>query len=390
MKKILFVLNTLRLGGAEKSLVSLLNALDYSKYDVDLLLFEDDGVLRSELPEEVNVIYGSDVTRAMILEFRYYGKSLLKSGHLPAYLSRLTVSLRAKRGNQGFSWNTIKKHIKPLIGHYDTAVSYLEGYPAYFLIDKVNADRKIAWIHTDISKKTVYPEEIEYYSKMDKVVTISEQCKAAIDERIPAVKEKTIVIENLSDPRRIRELAEKAGDFSTWDNKYVHIVTVGRLTEAKGIDQAIEAYTLLSEDIKNLCWHVYGEGELKDTYQKMIEERHIDKGFILEGPVQNPYQFMKRADIIVQPSKWEGKSVVLDEAKILGKAIVVTNYPSAKDQIIDHVNGLIANMNPESVADAVRCLLKDPVLKETLERNCTEEEPPYTRIAAKINKLLNE
>ena len=389
MKKILFVLNTLRIGGAEKSLVSLLNALDYRKYQVDLLLFEDDGPLKKELPEEVNVIYGGDKTRAMILEFRYYGKSLLKQGHISAYISRLSVSLNKKNQKRKFSWNVIKKHIPVLKDHYDTAVSYLEGYPAYYVIDKVDADRKIAWIHTDFSKKDVLKEEIGYYSKMDRLVTISDQCMAALNQIIPDMKQKTEVIENLSDPAKIRSKAEEEAEFKSWKKDCTHIVTVGRLTEAKGIDQAIEAFCILHKKYTNLQWHVYGDGELRTSYETMIAEKGIGADFILEGAADNPYPFMKHADLVVQTSKWEGKSVVLDEAKILGKAIIVTDYPSAKDQIKDGINGLIAKMSPEGIADKIEFLLNNKELKELLEQNCRNEESSYSAMVERIANLLD-
>ena len=388
MKKLLFVINTLRIGGAEKSLVSLLQSLDYSRFDVDLLLFEDNGVLKRDVPKEVNVLYAGDITRAMILEFRYYGRSLLWKGHLQAFLARIKVSMNSKKGHKEFSWNVIKKYIPELSEKYDLAVSYLEGYPAYYVIDKVKADRKIAWIHTDFSKKNLFREEKEYYCGFDDIVTISSNCMAAIVEKIPELSGKVQVIENITDPKRIASLAREPMESATWEGNKYNLVTVGRLTEAKGIDLAIEALQIIKEQVSGVCWHVYGDGELHDSLQEIIHQKNLNNDFILEGQVINPYPYIKNADILIQPSKWEGKSVVLDEAKILGKAIIVTDYPTAKDQIINNKTGLIVEINSGKIAEAVIRLIQDNELRYSLEQNCSNEIPAYKYTLGKIIDLL--
>ncbi len=390
MKKILFIINTLRIGGAEKSLVSLLNALDYRKYDVDLLLFEDDGPLKAQIPDAVHIIYGGDLTRAMILEFRYYGLSLLKRFHPFAFLARLRLSVRAKNENRKFSWNVIKKFIPQFSGQYDVAVSYLEGYPAYYLIDKVNAKKKIAWIHTDFSKRAIWNEEAQYYSKMNQIVTISDQCKNALQAAFPVIKDRITVIENLSDPNMIKHLSEEPVTFESWKENSRHVVTVGRLTEAKGIDLAIDAYAELRKMMPDIQWHVFGDGELRGKYEKMIADHNLTESFILEGSVINPYPYMRKADLIVQPSRWEGKSVVLDEAKILGKAIIVTNYPTSHDQIQDHVNGMIADMNADTIANCIFELLNNADLRSQFEQNNLCSDSGYGEIVLQINRLLGE
>jgi glycosyltransferase involved in cell wall biosynthesis len=108
---------------------------------------------------------------------------------------------------------------------------------------------------------------------------------------------------------------------------------------------------------------------MKAEIDKMISEYGLEEYFILEGIRENPYPYMKKADLIVQPSRFEGKSIVLDEAKILGKAIVVTNYPSVKDQISNLYNGVITDISPVAIADGVERLLKDSEIRMSIETN---------------------
>lgn len=373
MKRILFVIDTLRMGGAEKSLVSLLKALDPQRVRVDLFLFEGDGVLRSEVPDWVRVIEADPVTRAMTLEMRTYFKDLIKGGHLSAAASRLMMTLRSKlaaqKGVSCFGWGSIAKHIPNLEGEYDAAVGYLEGFPDYYVIDKVNAKKKIGWIHIDMTKRSPASQESKYYGSLDAIATISDVCRDAFIAHFPDVKDRMRIVENIVLPQEVRDKADAEMPIE-WDNNRVHVVTVGRLDYQKGMDVGARACKVLKDRGIDVCWHVFGKGIMHDEIAQYVQENGLEENFILEGLTPNPYPYMKRADLIVQPSRWEGKSIVLDEAKILGKAIVVTNYPSVYDQIEDGVTGIITGMEPEQIADGIRRVLENPELKQTLEGNC--------------------
>lgn len=389
MKKLLFVIDTLRMGGAEKSLVSLLKAIDKDKYDIDLLLFEPGGVLENDVPSQIHKIHADPVTRAMTLEFRKYSKDLLKRGRFTAFYSRLRMSLNAKKQSATeFNWNTVKKHIPNLAGNYDTAISYLEGFPAFYVIDKVKAKRKIAWIHIDTTNADIAPEAKEYYEKFDALVTISEICKKAFCDHIPAVKDRMYVIENIVFPEEVLSKAELPADFSTWENHSVNLVTIGRLDYQKGIDMAIDACDILVKRGIDVCWHEYGTGVLKDELQNKIDFLQLDDHFILEGLAVNPYPYIKKADMIVQTSRYEGKSIVLDEAKILGKTIVTTRYESVDDQIQDQRTGMITMMTPEAIANGIERVLNNSSLKALMENNLQSEPSSCDDILAKIDLVL--
>lgn len=374
MKDILFVIPTLRMGGAEKSLVSLLKALDPNRVNVDLFLFEAGGVLQPEVPGWVNIMEADTATRGVMLELRYYLKDMLKKGHIRAALDRLSLTVRSKFKKSYFGWEIVEKHIPKLTKPYDVAIGFLEGVPDYFILDKVNAKKKIGWIHSDLSKRKLHEKEKEYYKKLDHLVTISDVCKSGFVGLIPEVAEKMIVLENIVLAEDVLKKAQEEPE-EAWEHKNVsHLVSVGRLYHHKGMDLGAHAAKILTDRNIPVCWHVYGEGVMKDEIQQYVEENGLQSVFVLEGLRSNPYPYMRKADIIVQPSRLEGKSLVLDEAKILGKAIVVTNYPSVTDQITHGKTGIITGMDPEQIADGIELLLKDDALRREIEINAKNEE----------------
>lgn len=390
MKKILFVIDTLRMGGAEKSLVTLLKAIDKNKYDIDLLVFEEGGVLEAEVPSGINIIYVDDITRAMTLEFRKYARDLLRKGYIMACLQRILLSIEAKKGEKKrFGWNKIKRYIPKHQKKYDIAISYLEGAPAFYVLDKVNAKKKIGWIHIDMTGRIVSDEERLYYSRFDYLATISDVCKNAFVQLFPETEKKISIIENIVLEDDVKQKAEEKADLSNWSSDCINLVTVGRLDVQKGIDIGIRACKVLREKGIPVCWHVYGKGSQQKYLEELIEENHLEDIFILEGMKTNPYPYMKKADIIVQPSRFEGKSIVLDEAKILGKAIVVTRYPSVTDQIVDGETGVIVDINPEAIAEGIERIINNSELKHTMEIACQKAESRRDKVLKELYAIID-
>ena len=388
MKKVIFVIPTLRIGGAEKSLVTLLKTLDPKEVKVDLLLFEAGGPLQCEVPEWVNIIEADLLTRGMTLEIRYYFKELLKARYFRAAAVRLwtTVLSRMKVKNV-FHWGIIRKYIRRQRKKYDVAIGYLEGTADFYVIDKIRADRKIGWIHSDFSGRGLSDQEKHYYEAFDSLVTISEKCRTVFKEEMNNPDLNIEVIENIALPDEIRRRSEEEIE-SEWNEESVHIATVGRIEYAKGIDIGAQTCRLLREAGINIKWHVFGDGSLKGNIEDYIRSNQLQGVYILEGQTENPYPYMRRADLIVQPSRWEGKSVVLDEAKILGKAIVTTNYPSVGDQITDGINGVVTECVPEALAEGILKLIRDPDLKQKIEQNNAGQDSDYLKTVYKLKKII--
>ena len=194
-------------------------------------------------------------------------------------------------------------------------------------------------------------------------------------------------MENITDKKTVlRKAGETVEKTMPWRSPC--IVTVGRLEKVKGIDIALEAALILKNRGIGFVWHVFGDGVLKDELEKRIHGCQLEDYFILDGTTNNPYKYMGNADIIVQPSRNEGKSMVLDEAKLLCKPIVVTNYPSVKDQIKDRETGIIVDINPESIAAGIEELINSPELKEHLEKQCKKESNNTELIMEKIISMI--
>ena len=393
MISLLFVIPTMRMGGAERSLVSLLNALDPTRVQVDLFLFEGGGELQNQIPQWVNVLEADPITRGMTLEIRFYLIDLVKHS-IPASISRIWMSVRAALASKmslppTFSWDMIKRHIPHLQKHYDVAIGFLEGFTDYYVIDKVDATRKIGWIHTDISKLPHTKEEDTYYAKFDLLVTITDSCRNSIIKRYPDMSKKTFVIQNLVSAEEIRRKAAEPVSLSRTQGRY-EIVTVARLEQIKGIDIAVEACRILSQRGIPIRWHIYGDGSLRKVLETQIEAYGLAEKLILHGTVSNPYPYIKAADLVIQPSRLEGKSVVLDEAKLLGKAILVTNYPSVSDQVVHGKTGWIVEITPDAVAEGIERLLLDPDLRSRLEKACFELQDDTAEILASFYRLIGE
>ena len=351
--KILFIMSSLRNGGAERSLVNLLQLFDYQKYEVDLLLFQEEGIFLEQLPNEVHILHDCDILHLLYAK----GNNRIKGIKHPLltfdhywgtfWARKKTESMYASRQ---YRWEHYYKDRIPSIKtkKYDVAISYLHGEQLYYLVDKVDAKRKIAWIHTDYSKLNALEEhDLKYMRQVDSVVSISNICVETLCKTFPSIKEKFCMLPNLTSSSSIKYLAEKEYPKEYGGDEF-KIVSVGRLIHLKAVDAA----SILKENGLKFSWFILGDGELKTELNMQIKNKNVDDCVFLLGATDNPYKYMDGADILVQTSRYEGKSVVLDEAKILGKPIVVTNYDTVKDQVNDN-EGVIVNMSSEAIAAGI-------------------------------------
>ena len=361
--KVLFVCASLKVGGAEKSLVNLLNLIDYTKYDVDLLLLQRQGAFLAQVPEAVTILEMKPNAKALYdhtkLSLRWICMQTVK------YISTAWETLRWKEYDalRAHRWVDVYRHIcEPLDQHYDVAVGYMSGEPTYYMLDKVKAKRYVTFFHTDISNIRLDSRiEKQYLAKINMIATISDRCVESIRKAFPEFADKTVCLENLTSAELVRTLAgpDRPAEYARCADSTI-IVSVGRLVQIKGYDMAIDAAAILRDKNIPVQWFIIGEGNERAALTAQIQERGLEDCFHLLGLKTNPYPFIKFADILVQSSRYEGKSVVLDEAKILEKKIVVTNYNSAKDQITHGETGLIAEMTPESIAAKIVDFIHNP------------------------------
>lgn len=380
MKKILFVINNLKCGGAEKALISLLETIDYSKLDVDLLLFKQEGIFMSKIPSQVNLLMEPENYKYFDMSVKKAVKGLIKKGKFNIALARI-LSLYVFKTEKSRVvveqkvWKYLSMAFTKLDTEYDVAIGYLEKNPIYFCVDKVKAKKKIGWIHNDYEKLGMDKKiDNKYFSKLDYVFTVSEECLKVLKMVFPQYDRKFRLMHNIVSEKTIKKLAlEEISDID-FNNKNINIISVGRLNYQKGFELAIEACSILKEKGYNIKWNIVGEGEERSNLENLINKFELEENFNLLGIRENPYPYIKKSDIYVQPSRFEGKSIAIDEAKILNKPIVVTNFSTAKDQIINNKNGIITEMNSKSLANEIERIICDEKLKKKIILNLSNEK----------------
>lgn len=392
-KKILFVIPSLRSGGAEKSLITLLSLMDYETYDVDLLSFRRDGLFFDKIPQEVNVINGTEDyemfdgdAKSAILYFLKKGKVLSAVDRLK-YIRSFKESDVTRR--ERLMWGLLKKQLPENKKDYHCVVGYLEGNASYYAADYQNTGKRICYVHSDLKKLGMNDSlNKEAFEKSDFIVTVSSACAESISDVFPEMSKKIVVIENITSPKLLKEAAREEKVFYPEEGS-CNILTVGRFSPPKAIDLAVKACLLLKEKGYRFKWYHIGTGELKDEIVKLISDLGVENEFILLGEKSNPYPYIGQCDIYVQPSRYEGKSIAIDEAKCLCRPIVTTNFTTVADQITDGVNGLVCSMNEKDIAEKIEKLINDKELRKKLSDNLANEKTGNEEELEKFYSIIN-
>lgn len=377
MKKVLVASFDMEVGGVERSLISMLHNFDY-KYDVDLMLYSHTGDFMDLLPKSPNLLPEDKIYKT----FRMPIAQIAKQGNIPMAISRVYSILESKLiskikgldesvyAQMQYMWKNSLCFLPKYKKKYDVAISYL--WPHYFVAQKVDAKVKIAWIHTDYSKlETDIEVDLKMWDKFDHIVAVSEECKNAFLKKYGKLKDKVIVIENITSPKFIETMANEKVENPMNDDNCFKIVSVARLSYAKGIDNAVRALKLLvDKGYDNIKWYIVGYGGDEEIIKNLIKENKLEDKFILLGKQINPYPYMKSADLYVQPSRYEGKAVTVCEAQILSKPVLITNYTTAKSQIKDGFDGCITELSVEGIANGIEMLYKNEDLRNKLSNNC--------------------
>lgn len=376
-KKLLFVIDSLTIGGAEKSLVSLLSMMDYSKYEVDLLLFKKGGDFEKYVPDYVNILQLPQYFAFLNGE----KSSLFKTVTYLNYRLKTSLNLRLNNYKQNslqgeqVVFQSIKRILDPLKKEYDVAIAYSQGLPTYFVANKVKASKKLAWINTDYVNAP-YNKEIDYesYKKIDKIIAVSQYIKESVSRMRKEYNNKVDVILDIVNPNMIYEMAAEH-NVDEFAKSEVNILTVGRLVNVKAYDIAIEVARLLKASGYKFKWFGIGEGPERNKLQALIDEYGLNNHFVLLGKKFNPYPYMQRCNVYVQTSKKEGFGLTVSEAKILKRPIVCTNFPTAKEIINNNVDGLIVEHDVHSIYNGIKQYLDDRSFREKIVKELVSTEP---------------
>lgn len=387
-KDLLFVIDSLHSGGAEKSLVSLLSTLDYNKFNVDLLLFNKSGLYIPLVPKQVNILEVPEY-------FEYSGEKKDKK-RLSIMIARIknSVSIRnpyykKKYHGAQITCKNILKTLDKQVKKYDVAIAYSQGLPTYYVSEKVEADKKLCWINTDYKKAGYNPSfDRSYYEKYNYMIAVSEKNKEVLESVYPEFRDKMRVIYDIISDKLVTKMAnEGQGYTDKFDG--IRILTIGRHVYLKGYDMAIEAAKLLKEDGINFRWYSIGEGILTEELKQKVKENGLEDNFIFLGTYINPYPFVKECDIYCQPSRFEGFGMAIAEAKILTKPIVTTDFNVVYDQIEDKKNGLIVKMNSKSIYNGIIKFINNSSLKEMLIANLLNSNIKMEENICNLYELIN-
>ena len=274
---------------------------------------------------------------------------------------------------------------------YDAAIGYLEGKPNFFVADCVEAKVKIAYIHNDYRKLQLDPEfDKKIFDKMDFVVTVSDECKTVLENIFANSKEKIRVVHNITSAEILEKMSEKIPEeFIEKPNKKI-LLTVGRISQQKGYDIAIDAAEILHKKGYDFKWFSIGKGELREELEQRIKEKNLQEKFVFLGERANPYPYIAGCDIYVQSSYYEGKSIAIDESKCLEKPIVATKFTTVYDQLRDGETALLSEIDAMSVAEKIEQLLCDEALAKKLEENLKKEKHGNEEEIKKFYALLGE
>ena len=402
LKSILFVINTMGMGGAENALLNLFQYMDLNTYRVSLYVLTGQGELFDQIPKEVTVL---NKRFFPVSVYSGPGRIRLFKTVLKAMLNRLTLlkstgyilknlSAMLKEGRiqkEKLLWKILADGGQMPEQEYDLAVAYLEGGAAYYTASHVKAKKKAAFIHINYGEAG-YSRMLDEdcYLHFDHIFTVSENVKEKFLQVYPECIQKTAVFYNLIDVEKIIYRSTETGGFT--DNyEGIRILTVGRLVPQKALDTAIDTMRILKGTGKAFRWYVLGDGELRKSLEERIRSYELRGDFFLLGTVDNPYPFYKQCDLYVHTARYEGKSIAVEEAQVLGCAIIAAEYAGVEEQIENGVDGIVCKSDAEELAKEIQYLANDPRKRGLLGQAAEKKlQVDNLKEVSKIVELLGE
>ncbi len=382
-KKMLIIGITMAAAGSEKSFLSFAKtAIDFEKYEVDLLLAKKTGDFLGEVPKNIRILEmetGGDLflidknnAASIIMREHLLKKPWKTFSFLPYYIAVKKAKTEPARTYAAHRlWLHVMASMPLFEKEYDLALAFWGDRTMFYMIDKVKAKKKIAWLHFDYHhpprEDAVY---LPYFEKCDKVVTVSREIGDSLKEALPSIAEKVITVENVIVREDILKKAQDPADFGD-DFQGKRIVTVGRICPQKGNDLVLSALARLKKEGYSLRWYILGRGEgaYFDELRAKISEMGLAEDIVFLGIRENPYAYMARADIYMQPSRHEGKPIAVEEAKVLGVPILVTNFTSASEQLDGGFLGHIVDISEEGIYMGLKKMLDDAGFCARLRNN---------------------
>ena len=388
-KRLLFVMDSLGIGGGEKSLVTLLSLIDYSRYSVDLQLFSYGGDLQQFVPDEVNVLpalsYNVFLNKGLTsAAFSFDLKKLWARLSYSAEIRKhkLTHAEKAMR-----FWQICSKCYKPTEQRYDVAIAYSQGLPTFYVVDKVNADKKIGWVNCVWNLFGVAQKYNDnFYNRLDIINTVSKEAYDNFERLFPQYVHKFVIVKDIVSPVFTNKMAEQEVDLPHVRFK---ILTVSRLLkDSKGYDILLDAAKVLCDRNIEFDWLILGEGTYRPEMEKFIENNNLSNCVHLMGSISNPYPYYRLCDLYVQTSRREGFGLSIAEARMLNCPVVTTEYVGVWSQMVQGKNGTVVPIDPVAVADAIEDLILHPEKRKAISDYQRTEKKGNTEEIEKFYALI--
>jgi len=389
MKKqnILFVVDEKRMGGVSILLEDILNTINIKNYNIDILVLHNNGEMLTNLPKEVNIIYGTKYFSSV----DYSLKEVLLSKNLKKIYHKLKIIFDMKTGNIK---NTIKRERKKILTkQYDLEIAFKDGFTALFTIFG-NSKRKIHWLHYEYKKINPNAKYDKLFKsilpKFDEIIAVSDGVETIFNE-IYHLEEKTRVIYNLVDTSKIISKSKEESDIKL-NKEDLNFVSVGRLHEQKGYDKLIRAIDKLNKENKlpnNFKFRLYGNGPQKEILENLVKEYHLENKVYLMGQVMNPYKYLKNSDLFILSSRYEAFGLVIIEALTLGVPVLATEN-HATNKIIKHKeNGYITENSYEGIYEGLKYIIENLSELEKYKKNLKNYKYDNSKVIKQLEGVLS-
>lgn len=387
--KLLFLIHTLQVGGAEKALVNLVNHLDKSRFDITVMTIVDTGAFRRDLPKSVHY--------KTIFKLPHKNDSIKpkKSGNLFDGKSNLKAVLAKFYSYLWRHINLDKFYIHHITEKYDLEIAFLEGISAKIIAHSNNVEsKKIAWIHVDLLNERKseqffknLSDECKTYSAFDKIIAVSQTTKEHFIKKFNFDPKKVVVKYNIIDENKIKVLAQTnptvTHDFT--------ICTVGRLSWQKGYDRLLRVIKRLNNNKLRFTVWIIGVGAEEGKLREYITKNKLANVKLL-GYKSNPYPYINAADLYVCSSRAEGYSTTIAEALVLRTPIVTTDCSGMRELLGNSRYGLICENSEDALYYALEKVIKNHDYYQKLRHQIFRRQDNFNSetAAQSIEKIFQE
>ncbi len=391
-KKVLFVINTMGRAGAERCLLHLLHAWKEEEYELSLFSVLGQGELFNEVPSHVRILNKAPRAASVLDENarKSLGKQIIKGmirkkiffRSLPSMLKLFIWQVRNRKLDiKKLCWKPASDIAPVIEEEFDLAVGYLQGAATYYVLDHVNARKKVVFLHNDYNASGYCPvADRNYYEKADRIYCVSGYITQGLKKIFPSCKDKIEVFYNFTDEAWIKEKAgqEKAVEMEPEeetgeDTDTLKLLTAARLEPVKAIDVAIRATSLMKKKGMKVKWYVLGDGSQRRRLEKEIKMQDVCDCFFLLGQRENPYPYMAACDIYVQETRFEGFCTAITEAVVLGKKVVASDCAGNREQLSFYGTGVLTRLTPEAIAEGIEKAWKEEMPRADITSRQAQE-----------------